>query len=261
MIKNVAAVYFSPTDTTRRAVRSALRGTGLPLLWEYDCTLPENRQEPQPAFGPETLVFVGGPVYAGRMPALWGEWLRGLRGDGTPAVVMPVYGNRHYDDAAVELEDILTERGFAVVAAGIFVGEHSYNEKIAAGRPNKEDMAQAEAFGAAVVKKLADGVKALEAGVIPGSRPYTKPIPAPKNKKPTVAENCLSCCICTNGCPTGAIDSLQQIDETKCLMCRNCAKNCPVGAIEFGPETGFPEIAAGCMERFGKPDKENELYL
>ena len=147
MIKNVAAVYFSPTDTTRRAVRAALRGTGLPLLWEYDCTLPENRQEPQPAFGPETLVFVGGPVYAGRMPALWGEWLRGLRGDSTPAVVLPVYGNREFDDAAVELEDILTDRGFLVVAGGAFIGEHSYNEQIAAGRPNEQDLAEAEAFG------------------------------------------------------------------------------------------------------------------
>ena len=113
------------------------------------------------------------------------------------------------------------------------------------------------------MKKLEGGVKALEKGVIPGSRPYVKPIPAPKNKKPTVAEHCLSCLICANGCPTGAIDKtdVRRIDQQKCIMCRSCAKNCPVGAIEFGPETGFPEISAGCMERFGKPDKENRTWL
>ena len=259
MINNIALVYFSPTDTTRRTVRAVARGVGLPLLWEYDCTLPEGRV-PAPAFGPETLVLVGGPVYGGRMPKLWGEWLRGLRGDGTPAVILPVYGNRDFDDAAVELEDLLTERGFAVVGCGAFVGEHSFNEKIAAGRPNKEDLQEAEAFGAAVMAKLKSGGTALKKGVIPGNRPM-KPLGPPTNKKPTVAPHCLSCSICTNGCPTGAIDSLQQIDETKCIMCRNCAKNCPVGAIEFGPETGFPEISKGCMERFGTPDKKNQTWL
>ena len=57
-----------------------------------------------------------------------------------------------------DLDRFMTERGFVTVAAGTFVGEHSYSTPetpIAQGRPDARDLAAATAFGAQVREKLA----------------------------------------------------------------------------------------------------------
>lgn len=51
-----------------------------------------------------------------------------------------VYGNRDYEDALLELHDILSENGFVVVAAGAFVARHSIFPDVAAGRPDRDDL-------------------------------------------------------------------------------------------------------------------------
>ncbi len=45
---------------------------------------------------------------------------KNLKGDYTPAVIAAVYGNRHYDDALLQMKDILTEQGYVVIAGGHF---------------------------------------------------------------------------------------------------------------------------------------------
>ena len=54
--------------------------------------------------------------------------LREIRGEGTPAVVLAVYGNRSFGTAVAELASFVAGRGFVPVAAGAFVGEHSYSK-------------------------------------------------------------------------------------------------------------------------------------
>lgn len=46
-----------------------------------------------------------------------------MKGNNTPAIIAAVYGNRHYDDALLQMKDILTEQGFYVIAAGAFIAE------------------------------------------------------------------------------------------------------------------------------------------
>ena len=50
------------------------------------------------------------PVYAGRVPALAVERLKGIKTSGVKCVIVAVYGNRAYEDALVEMQDIATER-------------------------------------------------------------------------------------------------------------------------------------------------------
>ncbi len=86
------------------------------------------------------------------------ERLREIRGEGTPAVVLAVYGNRSFGTAVAELASFVAGRGFVPVAAGAFVGEHSYSTPatpIAQGRPDARDLIAATAFGAQVREKLA----------------------------------------------------------------------------------------------------------
>ena len=51
-----------------------------------------------------------------------------LQAHNTPAVCVVVYGNRAYDDALLELKDILTERGCRPIAGAAFIGEHSFSD-------------------------------------------------------------------------------------------------------------------------------------
>ena len=61
------------------------------------------------------------------MPLLVREYLeKHISGNNTPCAIVAVYGNRHFDDCLVEMEDLLTEKGFLVTAAAACLGEHSY---------------------------------------------------------------------------------------------------------------------------------------
>ena len=55
-------------------------------------------------FSGEDLVVLGVPVYAGRVPNLLLPYVRdSIRGSGTPAVPVVLYGNRNFDDGLMEL--------------------------------------------------------------------------------------------------------------------------------------------------------------
>lgn len=46
------------------------------------------------------------PVYGGFIPRLCAEMAEKLRGEGTPAIIVAVYGNRHYDYALLQMKEI-----------------------------------------------------------------------------------------------------------------------------------------------------------
>ena len=83
------------------------------------------------------------PVYAGRVAPIALQRIRRLKGENAPVVLVSVYGNRDYEDALVELRDETTRLGFTPLAAGAFIGEHSYSRPgmpVAEGRPDANDL-------------------------------------------------------------------------------------------------------------------------
>ena len=123
-MKKVTLVYFSPTGNTRKSVEAmaAALGGAAEVL---DVTT-----QPAPArrFGRDEVVIMGAPVYAGRIPAVARERLAGLSADGATCLVVVTYGNRHYDDALLELADLAAAQGFAVAGAAALVGRHTFGE-------------------------------------------------------------------------------------------------------------------------------------
>lgn len=255
-VKSVSVVYFSPTNTTRKAVQAMAKGSALPLKQDINATVPANREKSY-SFAEDELLIIGMPVYGGRIPACCFDFVKGLKGSGTPCVLVAMYGNRDYDHALIEMHELMTPNGFKTMACGMFIGTHSYNVEIAKDRPNAADLEQAEAFGKAVVEKIESGAAALTVFDL------LKPQAGKKGVAPVVADNCINCGTCAAGCPTGAIDAnnVKNTDPSKCIMCMACTRYCPVGAINFAPEVGMDKIAAGCMARFGTPDKENKTLL
>ncbi len=220
-------VCFSPTDASRRLAEAVAQGMGLPVT-EHDITLPEGRDAPAPSFD-GALVILAAPVYAGRIPVTASEVFAALPGNGAPAVLLVSYGNRHYDDALLELKDLAVGAGFRPLAGGAFVAEHSLDNEeypMAPGRPDAADLQKARDFGKQAMAALQKG-PAGELSV-PGNTPY-RPYPTGPVPAPVCTEACLLCGTCVDVCPTGAItldDALVTMDSP-CIFCQACVKKCP----------------------------------
>lgn len=223
----VTTLYFSATYTTKRMVEAVAAGISDEVV-TYDITNDTNTATV--VVPHDEVLVVGVPVYAGRVPAMAVERLQRFKGNGTPAVVVAVYGNRHYDDAVLELHDIMTNCGFRTVAAGAFIAQHSIFPKVGKARPDGADMAEIKEFAAKAVSLLADNFGDIN---IPGNRPYKVPGGIPI--WPTASRRCTACGACARLCPTGAIDpaSPKGVDKTKCIKCGRCIVVCPAKARRF----------------------------
>lgn len=225
-MSNVHLVYFSPTGTTRKICEQVALGLGGLSATTIDLTLPGPAPELVLAGG---VAVIGVPVYAGRVPALCLERMQAIRAQGVPAVLVAVYGNREFEDALVELQDVCTDKGFTVVAAGAFIGEHSYStpeRPIGAGRPDAEDLNRAVEFGRQVAEKLAAGT--LAAPEIAGNRPYKDRVPLGGIAPETDPLKCTLCGRCAAVCPVGIITVTDKVvtDPATCVMCCACIKVC-----------------------------------
>ena len=271
---NVIAMYFSGTGTTEKIVREVageicrLKGETGEGPHTIDFTPFENRKESY-VFSEKDIIVFGVPVIAGRVPNVLLPFLETIEGNGALAVPVVLYGNRNFDDALIELRDILEEHGFHTVAAGAFIGEHSFSRKLAAGRPDKEDLKIADGFAADIYGKLVEG--SLQTPVkVDGQeplRPYYKPRDRKGNHinilkvKPKLDESkCTKCGICAEACPMGSIkkDAPGVVDGI-CIKCCGCEKKCPEGALYFD-DPGYlyhkEELELGYPDR-----KEPKLFF
>ena len=174
-LKKVWAMYFSPTGGTEKAVRTTAQVVAEKLnlpLEIYDFTLPQGREK-DAVFGEGDLVVCGTPVIAGRVPNVLLPYLtEKVKGNGAYAVPVVSFGNRNYDDALIELRNILEQDGFRTVAGGAFVSEHSFSKTLAAGRPDAKDLASMQEFGAKIAEKLTSGWEYTAPAYVKG-RPHS----------------------------------------------------------------------------------------
>lgn len=257
----VNLVYFSATDVSKKYARAMGKALDKETV-EYNFTIPENRDAKKaPSFDKDELVILVLPVYAGRIPDICLDYLHSLKGNETPCVVVGTYGNRHYDDAVAEMEDLMNAQGFIVVAGAAVIGRHSFSDKIAGNRPNENDLKSAGEF----IRKVADKVlEKLPQGVIPGKRPYKEKKSAVNTLLPQTSDSCVGCMICAQNCPNGVISKLNPKEFVKdasfCLKCNSCCVRCPVGAKEF-TQPKFKKTQEFCINAFGTPDKQNLFWM
>ena len=242
-IQSLKLVSFSPTGTTRAVLQGVARGINADSVEFIDITHPDTRKQPL-TLSENDLLVMGVPVYMGRVPALLSDWLGALDARQTPAAGIVVYGNRAYENALLELMDVLQERGCVPIAGAAFIGEHSFSSPdipTAHGRPDASDLRQAEQFGRGIAGTLGDVTSPDRvAGIqFPGSRPYDGVAKLWDVDFIAIGDECSQCGLCAEVCPMGAIDpeNSTMIDIEKCITCCACIKNCPQNArgIKPGP--------------------------
>lgn len=272
-LEKIWAVYFSGTGTTRRTVERIAGGIASRLnlsAESVDFSRPAVRQETL-GFGEKDLVVFGTPVYAGRVPNVLLPFLRErIVGGGALAVPVVLFGNRNYDDALIELRNILAADGMHPIAAGAFVGEHSFSQVLGADRPNAEDEALMDEF-AARVAALAAGLDAapVKSVAVRGQEPlrpyYTprdragNPINILKVKPKTDLSRCGGCGLCADLCPMGSIDPAD-VSAVRgiCIKCCACVKGCPTGA-KFFDDAGYLYHQHELEAQYARP-AENEVF-
>ena len=275
-IEKTHLITFSPTHTSKQVGEGIVRGVA---CGEAETTNLTSADAQLPALSPSVLTVITVPVYGGRVAPLAMLRLKGVKGNGSPAVLVAVYGNRAYEKALIELDAWATEAGFKVIAAATFVGEHSYSTEatpIAVGRPDADDLKFAEAFGEQVAKKVADAedmehLYGIDVTRIPRPKQPIWPmlkfvrqvlkwkksgVPMPRAPKGD-EELCKHCGLCVKLCPNGAIvkgDECNTVPD-RCIKCCACVKGCPQKARTY--DTPFAPLLSA---NFQKP-KENKTLL
>ena len=217
------SIYFSTTGTTKKSVMQMAKVFDESFI-DRDVTLWKNvKQEEQ--FNQDEIVIFGAPVYGGRIYSGAVKRFKHFKGKKTPCIIVAVYGNRDFDDALIELYDLVKTQGFIPVGAAAVVAQHTYGQ-IQVGRPNEEDLMQNRKFAQKIYEKIAHGD--LSEVTVPGHRPY-KEGGTGGSFRPTTLEGCSRCGLCAANCPEGAINPKNPmiLDETKCIACFRCIKECP----------------------------------
>lgn len=265
-IQSVKAVYFSPTGTTKTVLKGIVEGINCENIEYIDITNPRAREKALHTKENELLI-AGVPVYMGRVPEVIGKWLNTIQASSTPTVSLVVYGNRVYDNALLELTDILEKQGCIPIAGAAFIGEHSFHSPelpaASEGRPDKNDLIQAKFLGKEINKKLHQfsSVKVASTPEIPGCYPYGGVTKMWDVDFIEVSDECLNCGLCSRKCPTGAIDkeNSSSINIEKCTLCCACIKSCPVKARSMKP--GLMKDAAKRVHELFIDRKEPELFI
>jgi ferredoxin len=253
LFEKVKLVYFSPTGNSKKVAEAIAKGIQLPI--EYiNLTSPQARIQNFSDFHDE-LTIISSPVYGGRVPHQAAFRIRRLIANNTPTILVVTYGNRAYEDALIELSDIVSEVGFKPFAGCAFIGEHSWStpeKPTAGGRPDNDDLAEAESFGKKIREKLekVGDVKELSSLKMPGKNPYTLRAtvwrPGRLMSPFTNEETCTKCGKCVEVCPTGAVSirdvvsnpspravlntRIVSTNEDACIWCCACVRNCPASA-------------------------------
>lgn len=297
MQKKVQAMYFSGTDTTAKITTAVAKrmceymqkehavavGTEFVKADDINFT-PKQARAKVYTFDENDIVVFGTPVIAGRVPNVLLKFLDTLQGGGAMAIPVVLYGNRNFDDALIELRNILEEKGFHTVAGAAFIGEHSFSKTLAAGRPDADDMKIADEFADKAAAKIlgiidqcgGDNAKikaALEgAGPVPVEghdpiRPYYKPQDRQGNHINILkvipklhADKCTGCGTCVEVCPMGSIKPENPgVVDGICIKCCGCVKKCPNDAFYYDDE-GYlyhkEELELGFADR-----KEPALFV
>lgn len=247
-------IYFSPTKSTKKIV------TAISKAWqeEYIEINLCKKDTPEIEISEQEICIIGVPVYSGRIPLPAALALKKIKANNTPAITIVSYGNRHYDDALLELNDICQEQGFNILASGAFTAPHSFDRHIAANHPTERDLDTAYNLGITAKGNLEEFMKRNIK--VNGNHPYKELKIFPYH---VIADaKCNDCGHCAKICPMEAIDknNLRTSDKDLCVACMLCVSECPQNARHLDmPEEDFQNFL-NTLRKKCEGKKKPELF-
>ena len=243
---DATVVFFSQTGNTAKAAEAVAKGLSARGVDAVTTTLERAEAADVARTG---LLGVGAPSFASQAPTPVKEFLRSLPDlPGTPAFVFSTTGGAP-GRVLYDMTRELRKKGAAVVGGLMIRGEVFHpvpclNGRFP-GRPDVDDLIQAEQFGEAV----AEHVLAKHSGPVPGTRKdalrggwgfydfgaltttdtsVRLVMPEPKLD----AEACNDCGLCAKWCPTdNIILDPKPVLGRKCIRCYRCLNDCPQQAF------------------------------
>jgi len=274
VIKEIRVIYFSPSGGTKDVVTNIATDISKEMdemcISDIELKFVDTIKNPIEEFteyDKESIVIFGVPVFAGRVPIPCQEYIKRIKGKNTLAIALVSFGNSTYGDALYELCGLLDRQGFKVVSAGAFVSHHSIFNKVAMGRPDKEDHVAMKKYAKLCSSKLkrfaTTDIEGLQTRLAPlkitGSMPTKDPMRMPI--RPSVGKGCVNCGKCISVCPMGAIskDDPTKVDSSKCVSCTACIKACPNDVRGFyGPISAASGLA---FEKLCGKRKDPEWFI
>ncbi len=276
MFDSLTFYYFSPTGGTKKA-GGIFCGAAAEKTEEVDLLVKSGGVRDVSSDAPAVIAV---PVFGGRIPATAADRLREVDGRGRQAVTLVVYGNRAYEDALLELNDIAAGQGFHVAASGALIAQHSMAPEVGKGRPDEADQAEIREFADRVAEKIGreaaekkngkaeseSSSESVKPGVssaeirVPGNRPYKEGMNMPA--APVCMPSCGVCGVCADVCPEDAVkiqDGTVVTDPEACILCMACAAACPSHARILPPP--LQERTAKMLSPLAEVRRENEFFF
>ena len=226
-IAKLKTIYFSPGKKTAKIVKLLVESLNIPSE-NHNITSYKKRNEKIVIDEKELIIFAN-PVYGGRIPAIAADEYKNIKGKNNPAVILAVYGNGSYGDALLEMQEIIENNGFKVIAAGAFIANHSIMRRVAVNRPDKKDKEVINLFATKIKEKLENikDIQKLPKLQVKGKYPYRR-YPGMPLKPAVIINKCDLCGACVINCPVNAIPKENPMitDKKKCISCMGCHLIC-----------------------------------
>lgn len=244
---------FSPCGGTKKCAETVAKGMDDQVAF-IDLSSPDVAASGDAS----RIALFAFPVYGGHVPPLVLERLDAALGnatEGRTAVLVATYGNRAFDNALEEARAHLASKGMTVVAGIGAIAQHTLCPTIAEGRPDADDNAALQGFGAQVADALAAGAVAVP------SFPTAEEInPYRLGVGPITTEDCIACGICAAECPQQVVEIKDvAVSPEACLGCMRCAAVCPQDARVLPAEAAA--MFAGFLGKVAADRHEAELLM